>query len=98
MTGDQAVHLANLTREALSNALRHADASRIVVTLRDEPPLVTLEIADDGDGFDPSAPPHTGVGLTSMAARAREAGGELQVHSTVGGGTQVRVSVRPPQT
>ncbi len=98
LTGEQAVHLANLTREALSNALRHAHASRIVVTLRDEPPLVTLEIADDGDGFDPSAPPRTGVGLTSMAARAREAGGELQVHSTVGGGTQVRVSVRPPQT
>ena len=92
--GEQAVHLANLTREALSNALRHAHARRISVTLRDEPERVTLEIADDGCGFDPAQPPHTGLGLTSMASRSREAGGELQVESRTGEGTRVRVIVR----
>jgi len=93
LSGAQAVHLANLAREALSNALRHAHAGRITVTLRDEPDRVTLEIADDGCGFDPAAPPHTGVGLTSMRKRAAEAGGELRVSSSADKGTQVRVTV-----
>lgn len=93
LTGEQAVHLANLAREALSNALRHAHARRISVALRDEPDRVTLEITDDGCGFDPAQPPHTGLGLTSMASRAREAGGELHVVSRHGEGTLVRVVV-----
>lgn len=97
LTGEQAVHLANLAREALSNALRHAHARRITVTLRGEPGRVALEIADDGCGFDPTQPPHAGVGLTSMTARAREARGELRIESRVGSGTRVRVLVPQSQ-
>ena len=81
LSGEQAVHLANLAREALSNALRHAHAAHITVTLRDEPVGVTLEIADDGCGFDPAQPPHAGLGLTSMASRAQQAGGALHLES-----------------
>lgn len=93
LSGEQAVHLANLARESLSNALRHAQPNRVGVALRAEDGRVILEVVDDGLGFDPTQPPHVGVGLKSMAARAREAGGELQIESRGGAGTRIRVSV-----
>jgi signal transduction histidine kinase len=60
---------------------------------------VTLEITDDGTGFDASAPangsapPRDGLGLTSMRDRAMSAGGSLTIHSRPGTGTVVRVEV-----
>lgn len=97
LTGAQAVQLANVAREALSNCLRHAQAQRVEVSLRSEPDAVILEMADNGKGFDADAPTPPGVGLTSMAARAREIGGRLEVLSAPGKGTRVliRVPVAP---
>jgi signal transduction histidine kinase len=60
---------------------------------------VTLEIADDGAGFDALTPAHgtaaarDGLGLTSMRDRAVMAGGSLTIHSRPGTGTVVRVEV-----
>jgi signal transduction histidine kinase len=54
---------------------------------------VTLEIRDDGTGFDPSEPPHTGVGLQNMKKRAANTGGTFELESLVGLGTRVSVSV-----
>lgn len=96
LASEQAVHLANLAREALSNALRHADANQITITLRNQREHVVLEIQDDGCGFDRESPPHAGMGLTSMATRAREAGGELRIESQLGEGTRVSVLVPGP--
>lgn len=97
LTGAQAVQLANIAREALSNCLRHARAQRVEVALRSEPKTVSLEIADDGKGFDPHSDVRQGVGLTSMAARAQEIGGRLELQSAPGKGTRVllRVPVVP---
>ena len=93
LRSEQAVHLANIAREALSNALRHSQANRVTVELRDETGRVALEISDDGCGFVPSLPPQAGLGLTSMKTRAREAGGELEVESRAGEGTRILVTV-----
>lgn len=93
LTGEQAVHLANLAREALSNALRHSQARHISVSLRHNADRVTLEIRDDGEGFDPARPPRTGVGLQSMRKRANDTGGVLELESQAGIGTRVSVSV-----
>ena len=93
LSDEQAVHLANLAREAISNALRHAHAQKITVTLEQEPGNVLLEIHDDGSGFDPARPPHTGLGLVSMSTRARQLGGTLQIESRLGNGTRVRIVV-----
>jgi signal transduction histidine kinase len=93
LTGEQAVHLANLAHEALSNALRHSQARRITVALRHTASRVTLEIRDDGRGFDPTAPPRTGIGLQSMKMRAANTGGTFELESLVGIGTRVSVSV-----
>ena len=93
LTGEQAVHWANLAHEALSNALRHSHARRITVALRHTPGHVTLEIRDDGRGFDPTAPPRTGIGLQNMKKRAANTGGTFELESLVGIGTRVSVTV-----
>ncbi len=93
LTGDQAVHLANIAREAMSNSLRHAKPKRVEIALRTDRESVRLEISDDGVGFDPKAPGRTGVGLVSIASRAKEVGGTLDIQSSPGNGTRIMVRV-----
>jgi signal transduction histidine kinase len=93
LTGDRAVQLANIAREALSNCLRHAQPQQVDLALRSEPEAVVLEVSDDGNGFDPKAPRRSGVGLTSMAERAREMGAAMEIQSIPGKGTRVLVRV-----
>ena len=84
-----------IAQEALHNALRHADASRIDVALRSEPGRLELSVRDDGVGFEPHAAGlrSRSLGLTTMVERARAAGGELKVDSAPGAGTTVRLDV-----
>jgi signal transduction histidine kinase len=84
-----------ITREAVSNALRHADAERVSVRLERRGPRIEVRIADDGDGFDPAEARRRrrGMGLASMAWRARTAGSELRLDSRPGDGTVVRVAL-----
>ena len=85
-----------IAQEALHNALRHAGtAARIAVTLRLEPGGLELTVTDDGAGFDAAAPDARSrrLGLTTMAERARAAGGTLEVRSAPGAGTTVRLEV-----
>lgn len=99
LASDQAVQLANITREALSNSLRHGRPQRVEIALRSDGETVVLEISDDGTGFDPKAPGRSGVGLASMTARAKEMGGALDIQSVPGKGTRiaVRVPTAPPE-
>ena len=86
--------LYRIAQEALNNALKHAQARRITVSLRQVQRTVTLEIADDGIGFDPStALEYGGLGLDGMEERAAQLGARLTVQSTPGEGTKVRVEV-----
>ena len=83
--------LYRVAQEALHNALRHAGASGIRVTLSRTPRLVVLEVSDDGRGFNPQAPAG-GLGLDSMRERAAAAGGRLAIRSSPKG-TTVRMTV-----
>jgi signal transduction histidine kinase len=86
--------LDRITQEALNNALKHAQARRVAVQLRQDERMVALEIADDGVGFDPAATESGGgLGLRGMAERAARLGGRLAVESRPGEGTRVRVEV-----
>src|ERR1700730_10983110 len=62
--------LYRVAQEALHNALRHSGASGARVTLSKTARRVVLEVADDGHGFVPEAPPSGGLGLASMRERA----------------------------
>jgi signal transduction histidine kinase len=80
--------------EALNNSLKHALASAVTVRVCADDELVSLEVADDGQGFDLQATGDTGgMGLATMRERAERAGGALQVISAPGEGTKVRVTI-----
>jgi signal transduction histidine kinase len=85
--------ILRIAQEALQNALRHADARRIAVRLRAVDGAILLEVEDDGVGFDPRAADTRSrrLGLTSMDERARRVGGTLEISSTLGEGTTVRL-------
>ncbi|MFD0787948.1 sensor histidine kinase, partial [Micromonospora azadirachtae] len=92
------VTLLRAAQEALANVARHARASRVGLTLSYMSDVVTLDVRDDGIGFDPDvrpAPRQTdgGYGLTAMRQRVTGVGGELTVESEPGGGTAVSASV-----
>ena len=83
-----------IAQEALTNALKHARARRIEVSLVAEPHRVALTISDDGDGIDAEpAVARRSWGLTIMRERAESLGADLVVSSTRGRGTRVTVTL-----
>ena len=99
LASNQAVQLANIAREALSNSLRHARPQRVQIALRSEAEAVCLEVSDNGIGFDPQSQVRS-VGLTSMNVRAQESSGTLEIQSSPGQGTRmvVRVPASPMES
>ncbi|MCX5360631.1 sensor histidine kinase [Streptomyces sp. NBC_00124] len=92
-----AATLLRIVQEALSNAARHARATRVGVTLSFLGDEVILDIRDDGQGFDPLAVPARtrtgGFGLDGMRARAERIAGSLTVESEPGHGTALSARV-----
>ena len=96
-SGDEARdrEVLRIAQEALSNALRHAGASRVGVSLAVDDGRLRMEVADDGAGFDPDDPELRSrrLGLTSMEERAERLGGRLEIVSAPGSGAVVRLEV-----
>jgi two-component system sensor histidine kinase UhpB len=86
--------LFRISQEALTNAIRHAKASRVQVRLRRTPSSVTLEIRDDGIGIG-AAPTEAGkhLGMFGMRERARLLGGEFVATPVSPRGTLISVSI-----
>jgi signal transduction histidine kinase/ligand-binding sensor domain-containing protein len=78
--------------EALNNALKHANAERIIVELTRDAAVIQMNIIDDGIGFDvQSGMDSGGFGLISIQERARELGANLKIESKTGSGTSVKI-------
>ena len=92
---DLARHAEAVTTEAISNCVRHADASRLTVRVT-AADFLTVEIADNGRGI-PAQNTRTG-GLANMRQRAEQLGGTCEFSTPPGGGTQVRWSVPLTET
>lgn len=93
-TDQQAALVWRVAQEAVRNALRHAQASTIAVTVRSDGKVLVLEVVDDGIGFAADAAPASDrYGLRGMASLVRDSGGRLQVESAAGEGTAVRLEV-----
>lgn len=93
LTDAQEIHLLQILRESLSNALRHSQAHHIAITFTaDRQGACRLTIIDDGCSFDPAEKTGRGHGLANLTTRARELGGELFIESTPGKGTRLTVS------
>jgi signal transduction histidine kinase len=91
---DQPTHdaLVHIGREAVTNAIKHADSDAAVEVVFERGEEWRLTVRDKGRGFDPNSTPR-GFGLESMRARARELGGSLRVMSVVGQGSTVELTL-----
>jgi len=93
--------LFRVTQEALTNVLRHADASRVEVTLRVEDGTALLSVRDNGKGLPEAVTTwadreQEGLGLRGMRERVTTLGGEMRVESEPGHGTAITVTVPVP--
>ncbi|GGL09839.1 sensor histidine kinase [Mangrovihabitans endophyticus] len=89
--------LLRTAQEALANVARHAGATRVALTLSYMEDLVSLDVRDDGTGFDPEAPLAAdypgGYGLNAMRERVIRIAGRLDVESEPGAGTAISARV-----
>jgi signal transduction histidine kinase len=86
--------LYRIAQEALNNALKHSAASLLTVRISADDDDITLEISDDGKGFDVDAAQDAGgMGLQNMEERTEELDGEWTIESTVGEGTTISVQI-----
>lgn len=86
--------LLRITQEALANVAKHADSTRVGVTLTFDESEVILDVRDDGCGFDLNAPRRSSTfGLGVMRERAQRLAGTLTVESAPGTGTAVSASI-----
>ena len=93
ISGKASVELLRIMQEALANVRRHSEARSVEVRLWTDAEAVLLEVADDGRGFDPMVAQGGGVGIVGMRERVAELGGQIEVKSQPGEGTEVRVRV-----
>ena len=91
---ERSLHLFRITQEALTNAARHGQASRIRIILSRNDREYRLTIQDDGAGFEPVNGQSPGMGLHIMRYRAEMIGARLDIASTPGSGTTVTCSFR----
>jgi signal transduction histidine kinase len=90
------VTLLRVTQEALANIAKHATANRVGVTLSYMGELVTVDVRDDGVGFDPTTSSNghgSGFGLTGMRQRVEGLSGTLEIESEPGRGTAISASL-----
>lgn len=92
------VTLLRAAQEGLANARKHARATVVTLTLTIMSDLVTLDIQDDGAGFEPALvdPPEAdggGFGLTSLRERVERLDGTLTIESAPGGGTTIAIAL-----
>ncbi|MEU3642725.1 sensor histidine kinase [Lentzea sp. NPDC034063] len=93
------VALLRVAQGAVANVAEHAEAGRVAITLSYLGDAVTMDVVDDGRGFDPSAvrtADGRGYGLASIRGRIAELGGTVSVESAPGEGTAVAVTVPTP--
>jgi len=80
-----------IVQEALHNIARHSGAKNANITVRHEQDSIILSVEDDGSGFDPKRT--RGLGLVGMEERVKQLGGRMDVQSSPGKGTRLRVTL-----
>jgi PAS domain S-box-containing protein len=88
---ERAIAIFRIVQEALTNVTRHADAQHVFISLTQEGNDCLLEVRDDGRGFDPDAIPRKSYGLAGMKERVLMLGGALDLSSSPGRGTSIKI-------
>ena len=84
-----------IVKEALTNIQKHSKGKNVSISSQITPEQITIEIRDDGIGFNPQNIT-LGCGLKGMEERVKILGGEIEIKSNLGEGTQVRVIIPSP--
>lgn len=85
--------LLSIAREALSNSIRHADATHRSVSLTKTDDSIRLRVVDNGKGFAPGRKRRRGLGLANMAARSRTIGAQFTLDSAPDRGTSITIDI-----
>jgi signal transduction histidine kinase len=93
LQADVEEHLYRITSEALHNVIKHSGADAATVRISFEMGSLSVEVHDNGGGFDPNVDHPGHLGLRTMAERARTIGAELSIASAPGQGTTVLLSL-----
>lgn len=88
---DHAVVLFRLVQEALTNVARHAVANNVIISLERVPDACLLQVRDDGRGFDVRSTRRKSFGLAGMKERVLMSGGQIDIISSPGRGTSIKV-------
>jgi signal transduction histidine kinase len=87
--------LYRIALEALNNTIKHARATKVEINILKEQGTVTLEVSDDGKGFNPATACQEGcLGILSMQERASVQDWNFSLDSSPGTGTRIRVEVK----
>lgn len=99
MTPQKEMVLFRIVQESVNNAIKHAHAKTIEISLLYEPAVFRLLVKDDGNGFEESLleEAKTGIGLKNMKNRAVLIGGKLHITSSPGKGTGIEVEIENPE-
>jgi two-component system nitrate/nitrite sensor histidine kinase NarX len=95
LSPNEEIHALQIVREGLSNAVKHADATRISVSVMFESPRVKVTVLDNGKGLPESDRPANHYGLIIMQDRARTLGGQVHVSNRDEGGVEVALTFVP---
>jgi two-component system nitrate/nitrite sensor histidine kinase NarX len=90
------LQLLRILQEALANVRKHSGASKVHVSVQQENGFLLASVADDGTGFDPANRPREAFprfGLAIMRERAESIGGSLDLETSPGRGTRVKIQV-----
>jgi signal transduction histidine kinase len=95
LDSEQVSHVTQIAREALSNVVQHANATRVTVTLSYLGNATQLAVVDNGKGMiqNPVSSNHQGQGIANMQNRALLLGGDLALESEPGRGVQLRLTI-----
>ncbi|MCJ8169144.1 histidine kinase [Atopomonas sediminilitoris] len=95
LNANEQIHVLQITREALSNCVRHAQANEVWLSLHHDTDSITLSIADNGVGLSGDVDQRLHHGLNIMQERARSLHGELHIGPHSPRGTQVTLRFHP---
>ncbi len=93
LSPEQETALYRIVQEALTNVVKHANATTVSIVIGDDDGALRAAIEDDGDGFDTTSIRDGALGLTGMRERILLAGGSLDIQSSPTNGTQVRAEL-----
>ncbi len=89
LSAEQVTELFRAVQESVNNALKYAAATEIVVSVIADKECLTIDVVDNGSGFDVALAKNKGFGLENMKHRIEAIGGKYAIQSSVGSGTKV---------